>query len=283
MVGGLAARDLYRTGKRYVASSFAGKRKMTMAKKTRAVKRVKYSSSQANKVGFALTSGISRRTDVAIQTGQLLNTRTLYSRDLTYVDKGDSINDRERDIIACKGFNIVMNLQSRTELAGRKCFFHWAVISPRQLGPGSAPSSSQTGAVTKSEFFRSYGPTREEDFDPATLSSIEFNTNPINADAYTVLTRGRALLEPEDSSYNGTGTVGILRRPGSTTQISRYVKLNRQVRYTDKGVSSPAATEGRCFLVYWCELHNGVGVASDPIQNVFALDLRCTTFFNDIV
>lgn len=237
---------------------------------------------RAWQIGSAKDRNTARKTESSKQVGEIMDTRSLYSRDLTWIVKGDEIDNRERDICSVSGFHIQMNLQSRTEVAGRKLFFHWAIVSPKQLGPSNAPSSTRTGCVQPGTFFRAYGASREVDFNDTTLSSIDYNGNAINADSYVVLTRGKALLEPEDNYYDGVGSSAILRRPMSTYQLDKYVKLDRQVRYTDKGVSSPAATEGRCLLVYWCELHNGADVGSLAVENVLAMDHRVITTFRDL-
>jgi len=147
-------------------------------------------------------------------TQDTYNTRTLYEVPLTNCARGTGVNERLRDVINCRGFNITVHLLS-TSASILMCNF--AVVAVKDP-PGAA-------AVPVQDFFRSSGATdaRALDFSTA-LAGIEFHRLPLNSDKFTVMKHDRFMLNLPTAGMDGFFAEKIY-----------WVPLDRQLTYFGTG------------------------------------------------
>lgn len=261
-----AARDAYKGAKSY----FSKKKKAPR----RSYRMIKPGG------GFRPGTGVSKRTLVSNIAGQSLASRTLYSRDLTWIDHastGNQVNARQRDIVNVRGFKINMKMRALNPtgyLAGRSLMFHWAVVVPRFSSSSGIPGNTQVDPITTVDFFRGNGENRSIDFQNS-LSGMEVNVLPINSDLYTVLKRGSRFLNPTPADNSV--------RPQAFADVSVWCPYNRQVRYDNETstATEPVAVSGRAMLVYWCEYHDGLASGFAPSTGLISLDHHIVTYWKE--
>jgi hypothetical protein len=154
---------------------------------------------------------------------------------LAIASVSNAINERQRDIVNCRGFKIDIYVVNNNQ--DRLYQFNWAIISPKE---------QDSGDTLTAEFFRAYDATRSINFNATTNTGMELTSSPINTDAYTVFVHRRCYLMP-----NKFGTMSVDYktsddRPGFK-KLSYYLPLNRQLRYK----SSESNCEEPMYLVYW--------------------------------
>ena len=151
---------------------------------------------------------------------------------LTDLTKGSDINNRERDLINCRGFRIRYHF---SVLGLNPVHVHLAVVAPKQTWDLSGQ------AAASSQFLRGNGATRFLNFGSAN-SGLVNNHNGINTDRFTVLSHKRVPLGLAGSTSNYMG--------GTTPNWSSgdyYVKVNRQLRYESGGTTCDTPV----YLVVW--------------------------------
>lgn len=257
----------YRYRRRYPMRRYArrsrGRYRGRYSRRKRYVRRVR-------RVGLPTGIGSAKRALVANTVDLPYNTRTLYSRDITSIDKTttNDINDRQRDVIKVSGFKIECNFRGSAS-ATEPHIVHFAVIAPlATLANDSVPVGS-VNAVPDTNFFRGNGASRAINF-AITLSSMQMHSLNINADNYVVLKRWRKTIGEADST-TGKG-------PGQYKKLRAYVKLNRQVRYDTENYTANA-TQGRVFLVWWLDTY--VGGVGAPVSNQLVMDQHIVTYFRE--
>jgi len=116
-------------------------------------------------------------------------------------------------------------------------YYNVALVAPKNI--------NSVNPVTTVAFFRANGTNRATNF--ATLGDTTFQNHvrKINTDDYTVLWRKQGILAPNSAVSTADNMGG---RPAMKFW-KFYTKLNRQIQYDDP--ESPAATNGKCCLVYW--------------------------------
>ena len=280
-----AARDLYNLGKRYVipTKKFSGarmpyqrsyaryprrrryRRGYRRARKFR--KRSSYRRKRVRFIGYPIGSGTCKRVLTQNVSGQSLDTRTLYSRNLTFLAQGtaNDINTRQRQMINLRGFKIRFNIQTLT--GAQRWYFHWALIAEKSRTRGIP--ESQDNAISGTNFFRGNGSSRGIDFQNS-LSGNEINFLGINQDEYVVLKHKRMLLDPV--STNGDNHQW-------QRHVSMYIPIKRQVRYDPSYGDCP--TDGAIWSVWWCEGMNGVGSGATPQTNWANIDQFVVTYFRE--
>lgn len=264
-----AARDAYRKAKSLVGRS----------KKKGATKRYYYPRARLYTSAYP-TSATTKRALVLNAAGKNLDSRTLYSNDLTWIahaDTGNDINARQRDTINCRGFKINMKMIVGLGASipnNQAMYFHWAVVVPKFGSASNIPQSRQVDPLSVGDFFRGNSENRAINFSNG-LSGLEVNVLPINTDTYTVLTRGRELLV----QYSTSGP-----EKDAFASVSAWVPYARQVRYDNEtvgGDTENCATAGRAILCYWCEFYQGMEADQVPIGNSCSIDQHVVTYFKE--
>jgi len=287
LVAANAARDAYNYGKRYIGSYFRSRSirgipsmpyRRTFATRGRSRKRAysRYGRSRrrykkrsfrrkaTRNIGVNIGFGNCKRALTANTVGQQIFNMTLYSRDLTWIERADdglnSINERQREMINLRGFKIHMAINNDPGGKGDR-IWHCAIISPKGSFGFFGP---QDNCVAGDNFFRGNGVNRAINFQ-SSLTGIERNVLSINTDAYSILFHKRFYFENTDT--NGK----------RSKFLKLWVPLKRQVTYD--GI--PQAQAGRCALVWWFEPVQGVGPSSTPVAYA-DLDLHCITYFKEV-
>lgn len=219
-----------------------------------------------NQIGYPRNKSTSKRID-SVFTTNLISTATLYSHDMTAVQRGDQLNDRARDIINVSGFKIKFLLHNLVETA---MSLNVAVLSPR-----SQDASEDT--ILPGAFFRAgNGDRRYNNFNTSELIAPDYHFSEINSDKYLILMHKRFLLGPSDLS----GAQPIWNAPNRDNfkVINQWVPLRRQVRYRAELLDTPQ--DGKVYVVYWMSPLGTDGNVT-PTGNAGQLWLKCTMFFRD--
>lgn len=220
-------------------------------------KRAKFSSRNiGERIGSDSCKQVIERNDGSFSAR---STRVLYSRVLTSISKGDNINDREKNKINCRGFKICLAFYNTVNSV---LYVNIAVLSKKNEETNPDPQ----------DFFRSDGARRSVDFDN-TLSGLETNCLAINTDKYVILKRKRMLLN--NDSNGGVFT----RQSGSNFRtINWYIKLKRQLRFTDNTTDIPLT--GNVFLVYWFDRFIA-NAADTPVGNAVQMQERHVMYYRE--
>lgn len=231
------------------------RRRLNFTSQPTALMRVGGRRLTASRVGFLFKSYIeSRRVTVNTwdNTAALMSAKDLIVDELTVIPRKTgvatiSIQNRECDVIDCKGFNLrfAINNGATTNAVCMRL----AVISP-----------IDKNALSVVDFFRGYDGNRGKAFTSNTDAS-ELLWNPINRDNHVVLWEKKIMLGPGfDSSVSSTNLY-FSRTSDSFTTFQTYVKLNRQLRYS--GEDADTCTD-KVFLVAWYDYPNGNASATPP-------------------
>lgn len=204
-------------------------------------------------------SNAKRRNNLDDAEPTSLDTRTLYSEKLCQIPRTttNDISQRQRDMIKISGIKLCLSFKNSSSTTTNALNINVAVITPR--GTLSNPSNT--------DFFRaSNANSRSRDF-TSTLSSVDYQCLPINADDYIVHWHKRFKCKTANSN-EGDGV----------RQIMKYIKINRQFRYDSEGADPTTPTP---YLVWWaCRVHEGetAGVAI----NGYTLLKRATMYFREV-
>lgn len=250
-LAGAVTRDMYRYGKSRITRKRG--RKYYRPRGYSRWKKARYSKRRRRYIGYPVRYGTAKRTLVDLASSQNVQSRTLYSRDITWLEHtaSNDIDKRQRDMINLRGFRINLGFYRDTTASARDIKLHVAIIHDK--GRANA-LLTQNNPVLVGDFFRGNGVNRAIDFQNS-LAGIEVNSLGINTDLYTVLMKRVYLLK----SPSQNGLASFNKR--------FYVKVNRQIRYDNETTTTeePVATDGRCFLVWWAELAVGANAGATPI------------------
>lgn len=189
---------------------------------------------------------------VASNTG--IDTRTLYSQDLTEIPRSDNIGERERDIVNLRGFKICISLKNQDNTP---VYYNLALVSFK----GNVCATSQNQIET-TNFFRDHSNSRGQDFSTG-LTALEFHCLPINTDLYNVITHKRYRIAGRTNSSE------FSNHTASYKNIDFYQKIKRQIRFAN---SDQESSNNKVFFVEWCDLFNTVG--GQPVQTDRLLSQR---------
>jgi len=177
-----------------------------------------------------------------------LATRTLYFSALTTIPEGGTgSTDRRKDTVNLRGFLIQLNVTSNQT---NPIVYNWALVAPKDRNNG----------ITTTNFFRSYGAQRGENFDGTTLSSIDFKHRPINTDLYNILAHKRISLAKNAGSTDGNRGFCINKK--------WYIPLKKQVRFEIQG---DELSLDNIYWIVWCDINNsiiGTGVTNAVVSNI---------------
>lgn len=250
---------MYNTGRafapyaRTAIRAFRGyrKRKRSNAARKRVLRR---------RVGESIGTGNAKSDTLRVDNN--LDTRTLYSHPLLNVVKGNSINERERDIVNFRGIKFCMSIMNKipTTIAqnGEQLYFNYAILS------GKAEEAKLGLPVVN--FFRSMETgLRGQNF-AIDLSALDFHCLPINTDLYNVHMHKRLKIGPYSSTEGK-----------NTRTFEWYTPLKRQIRYNG---ASEFPVGKQMFLVYWCDMQ-GVPQLAPAIVNQVDLQLKILKYFKE--
>lgn len=218
------------------AAVAAAKRIQSVYKRYKRIKRSRGRKRMFRPPSYPSGTATSKSTTVKDDnTFTNLNDRTLTSVNLANIGHTttNNQNGRQRNILNLRGFKLCMEFKS---LINEPLYVNIAVIVPRQ-----------GVTVATSDFFRANTSNRTQAFSNTILTSLEFHCLPINTDKYAVLMHKRFLLKSSDDfATNG----GFKEHAGKNyMNFMRYVKFNRQVRYSDNADVVPE--QGAPYLCHW--------------------------------
>jgi len=251
--------DVYDAGKKY----FRSQKKTRNNKYSRRQPRTMY-------IGRPVGFGTAKRNLTVNEESLILDSRTLYSWDMTRIGatSSNNINLRQRELINLVGFKLHMASRSFAQLPTDLINLHYAVIHDKGRSQALLQGDDP---VLEADFFRGNGSARAIDFS-TTLNGIEMNSLAINADLYTVLKRGKFTMSPVTQSSG-------IRKEGSA-DCEHWIPINRQIMY-DTGENSDIPTDGRIFLVYWVDRYVGQTSGGLPSLGVAQLDIHCVAHFRE--
>lgn len=231
----------------------------------RRAKRRKISASVGKRarLKFADRVGTSNAKKVAFnQDSTARDTRTLYATNLISIARGQSLNERERDIINFRGVRICNNFYNN---GTAPLFLNVAVVSRKDADSTIPPDTD--------DFFRSLdSDTRGQAFNNS-LSAIAFRCLPINTDKYLVHKHKRYTLQGD---ANGSGW---LHSGPSYKTMKWYIPFKRQIRYdSDKGGSF--SYNANLYLVWWCDAMYAQ-VSSAPVTSALNHQFHYVSYFRD--
>lgn len=193
------------------------------------------------------------KTDTGTQDNAVTSTRTLNSRALIQLTRGDNINARERDIIDLRGFKFCVQAQNLRTNA--PLYVNVAVVSSK-FDPTQAP--------TTAGFFRGENSSRGDNFD-VNLQSAEFHCLPINTDKYFIQAHHRIQLAPFNTQQKDYAMKEF------------YVPIKRQIRFDDSGSGS---LNRQFYLVWWCDILLAAS-GSLPVSTALSLQWKAVTVFRE--
>lgn len=224
--------------------------------KSRKAKKARFSKQHiGHRVGSART-----KTRVELNndfTG--LGSRTLRIRGLTFIPKGQLINERERNVVNVRGFKICLAVRN---MIAQPVYFNAAVVSVRN-----------DTVVTTSNFFRAQGAERGQNFENS-LTGLQMHCLNLNTDKFNILKHRRYRLAPDvNDSSNYQDNKG-----NSYMNIDWYIKLKRQLRFDDDDQNTPI--DSPIYLVYWCDAWTAAA-GSTPIGNAVNVQDRHICYFKE--
>lgn len=157
------------------------------------------------------------------------NSNTLYDEDVLNLERGDLLNQRERDLVNLRGWKINMELVNTTASV---VYCNVAIIHPKKAT-----------AVSSSQFFRSYDTSRNQDFGSTLMNAHMRHCYPINTDQYLILKHKRFRLAPNGQAANQSQEFG-----SSVHNECLWVPLGRQIRFNGNGSTT---NNQKAYLVYW--------------------------------
>jgi len=211
-------------------------------------------------MGAKAVIGTARRLRRALKTetfadNQDIDSRTLYNASISAIDKGEEINEREKQDVQLSGFKIRGEITNKSE---SPMYVNVAVINNRDI--------SQDLGV---EFFRGDHAAKAQDFD-TTLTGIEFHSTPINPDKIAIVKHKRYRLPGATEVGNGHAYMNL----------EWYIKMNRNLTYDNINGASVDATSN-VQLIWWCDKF-GAAAGSSAATNVAAVRWKVNAFYHNV-
>jgi len=246
---------------------------------SRRTKRMRRSKRSGSKLQYRLRSiGGKRKVDTKkALTGYVVNvsrvTRSLLNAEISDIDKGTAIHQRLRDSVDLRGFRVNIRVVNVSE-ERRPINFHWAIIAPKN---GTS--------VPNSDFFRTANNTkgRGQDFN-TDLAGVDFDTNPINTDKYTVVTHQKCHLAARYNIIdNSPAQLHNINGFKNYRKFDTYVPIKRTLVYdrTDDTTLNATFCTTPIFIVYWCDFHDSGQFSQSTTASAILITLKVTASFND--
>lgn len=199
--------------------------------------------------------------------------RTLYSYDLTNLPSTDNntVNERQRNVINCRGFRIWMLIRNTIV---DPVYFNIAIVAPREESLDLTIGSGGLASLATEFFSDQATPSKKVAFATA-RSALAFRCLPISTEKLVVLRHKRydiAGIHPGATSVSKLGD----NKP-SVRVIKKFYKLRRQLRYLN---SLGTNCENKVYLMYWFdEVKSYAGTtAGTPTLH---LQQNCQLFFRE--
>lgn len=193
----------------------------------------------------------------------LKDTRVQYTHDLSEISRVSSatedINDRTRDVVNLRGFKLCVEVSNKLTAP---LYFNYAVVHNKE---------DNDAAPTTVDWFRGFETTRSIDFSTS-LSANKFHCFPINTDKYHVLLHKRMRLN------SVTPTTYSEASGRSYANISKYIKINRQLRWKNSTATKPET--GNIWVVYWADAYEAASFATST-ANAFSITENYITYFRE--
>lgn len=166
--------------------------------------------------------------------------------------KGSAINERERDIINCRGFRVRMHIQN---LSYYPVTWHMALVAPKE-------DWNRTG----DGFIRGHYGTRDLNIDEV-QSGVENNENAVNTDKFVVVKHHRIKIgpsgDPDTTQTSAVNRYNFANVRQNWVYKEYFFKLNRQLRYEDSNANCLTPM----YLCTWFDYSGrGAGVAWNTLQ-----------------
>lgn len=212
----------------------------------------------------------SKKADILHDTTTALamSNATLYHHNLAFIPHTttNDASERQRNLLNIRGFHICIEFSN---LTNKQYYLNVGVVVPRDTATG----------VSNTDFFRNVETgDRGQNFDPMTMSGVGMHCAKINTDFHHVLMHKRYTLAPDLDTLTGADNLVRNNRGNSLFTIDRYVKFNRQVRYSGTGVNTTSG--GTPFLVYWVSECGAIAPQGTPATQVQAVR-RVSTYFRE--
>lgn len=186
-----------------------------------------------DKFGEPVGAGVAKR--VSDKSGGVSPraTRTLHYEEIKFPVFGDAINQRERQMIFCRGVSLCMEISRNLEdvsmiaLDRENLYVNVALVSSKK--------DPTADVVSPLNWFRGSDSARALDF-TTVKSSLDLHCLPINTDEWSVFMHQRFKL----GDFSTTGLY-------NSVTLMKYTKIHRQIRFDELGEPS-----NRLFVVYWC-------------------------------
>lgn len=185
---------------------------------------------------------------------------------ISEVDQGNAqLNRRERDIIDLKAIKYSYRFQNRG-------------LSPLMVNTALLVAYDSGGAGSGGFFRTGQAGQRGVDFD-FNLSATDIHTLPVNTSKYDVLHRESFILGPNGQTNQIDGGTRFNDATPNWKLISKYMPVNRQIRYQDNG--SP---ETRIVLVIWAvHMDHTPGTPFVGGTARFSYEGRNDSYFHDVL
>lgn len=190
-----------------------------------------------------------------------IDSRVLYSLDVTALNQGDGENLRSRRLAEVLGIKLRFDMMSLLGTADMTYYgVNIAVISPR--------GKMQTPIVFNLDFFRflfGSADTRDRGFTTA-MTFGEMHKTPINTDKWTVLHHERFYLDPWKAGVNQFHK-----------SFEKYIPINRLLTFNN---DSNTDCNDPIYVVYWYDTMTAVSGTPSLVGGVH-MDYYITTYFRD--
>lgn len=237
---------------RWAYKRYRGRRRSGFQK----AKRARFSRAR---IGERVGSSSTKQTIQTAAGFEPYASRTLHTRSLMSITKGDLRNQRERNIVNLRGFKICLYFRNQTN---NPMYLNVAVIVPKNA---TVPSTTN--------FFRSNASERGRDFDSASMTALDFHCYNINTDNYHILRHKRYQL-----TKNGqTNTAHAEHSSRNYITIDWWIKLQRQIRW-DGDTSGPI--NDHAYLAYWCD-EMGLNQGAPPNATAIGTQFRTIVYFRE--
>lgn len=173
------------------------------------------------------------------------------------ITQGDSIFQRERQLIMIKGIKLSLFVQSLD--INNVTNLRWALISPKG-------GTQSTSINLNTDFYQGSNASRYVDFDQV-ANGLHHMTYAINRDKYTIFAQGKKTLAANALANNAGDT-------SSFFQLEQYIPIGETVEYNG---SASFQSNNPIYLVYWLQspLRNNIA----PVPNQYKNSVHSIVYF----
>jgi len=210
---------------------------------------------EAARFGENPGEGLTKRINSDTVTSNFGN--VVYSMPVAHPNRGDQIDQRQRDVILIKGIKFCANFTRQLAGERRAVLANFALVSRKD----DVDSSSNLDQ----RMFRSNDNSRSVDFGDNLLAQRR-HCDPLNNDKFHIWTHRRFKLHDQNSNGNGS------------KMIAAYVPINRQIRFDASNFPT-----GELTFIYWFGLENtlSTGTVATTPSNYCNTCITSTTYYDE--